>query len=92
LEHPCQALADFLTFIERKAEAKGKHLVFVGDGNNVAHSLMLLAAKLGTHFTIACPEGYEPNARVLEPGSGNRRCDQRVDNSYARPERGSTQR
>ncbi|MCS7310593.1 MAG: ornithine carbamoyltransferase [Armatimonadetes bacterium] len=65
LEHPCQALADFQTLIEHKGEAKGKHLVFVGDGNNVAHSLMLLAAKLGTHFTIACPEGYEPNERIL---------------------------
>jgi len=65
LEHPCQALADFQTLIEHKGEAKGKHLVFVGDGNNVAHSLMLLAAKLGTHFTIACPEGYEPNAHIL---------------------------
>ncbi len=65
LEHPCQALADFQTLIEHKGEAKGKHLVFVGDGNNVAHSLMLLAAKLGTHFTIACPEGYEPNEHIL---------------------------
>jgi len=65
LEHPCQALADFQTLIEHKGEAKGKHLVFVGDGNNVAHSLMLLAAKLGTHFTIACPGGYEPNERIL---------------------------
>lgn len=65
LEHPCQALADFQTLIEHKGEARGKHLVFVGDGNNVAHSLMLLAAKLGTHFTIACPEGYEPNERIL---------------------------
>jgi ornithine carbamoyltransferase len=65
LEHPCQALADFQTLIEHKGEPKGKHLVFVGDGNNVAHSLMLLAAKLGTHFTIACPGGYEPNERIL---------------------------
>jgi len=65
LEHPCQALADFQTLVEHKVEAKGKHLVFVGDGNNVAHSLMLLAAKLGTHFTIACPEGYEPDERIL---------------------------
>lgn len=65
LEHPCQALADFQTLIEHKGEAKGKHLVFVGDGNNVAHSLMLLAAKLGTHFTIACPQGYEPKEHIL---------------------------
>lgn len=76
-EHPCQALADFQTLIEHKGDAKGLHLVFVGDGNNVAHSLMLLAAKLGTHFTIACPQGYEPKeavvqrARELAAGSGS---------------------
>lgn len=64
LEHPCQALADFQTLIEHKGDAKGKHLVFVGDGNNVAHSLMLLAAKMGTHFTIACPPGYEPREEI----------------------------
>ncbi len=64
LEHPCQALADFQTLIEHKGESKGKHLVFVGDGNNVANSLMLLSAKLGAHFTIACPPGYEPNAQI----------------------------
>jgi ornithine carbamoyltransferase len=65
LEHPCQALADFQTLIAHKGEAKGLHLVFVGDGNNVAHSLMLLAAKLGTHFTIACPEGYAPKESIV---------------------------
>lgn len=64
LEHPCQALADFQTLIEHQGDVKGKHLVFVGDGNNVANSLMLLAAKLGTHFTIACPTGYEPDKRI----------------------------
>ncbi len=64
LEHPCQALADFQTLIEHRGDPEGKHLVFVGDGNNVANSLMLLSAKLGTHFTIACPPGYEPDARI----------------------------
>lgn len=64
LEHPCQALADFQTLTERKGDAKGLHLVFVGDGNNVANSLMLLSAKLGTHFTIACPKGYEPDEQL----------------------------
>ncbi len=65
LEHPCQALADFLTLTEHKAYLKGRKLAYVGDGNNVAHSLMLLAALVGTHFTIACPEGYDPSPEVL---------------------------
>jgi ornithine carbamoyltransferase len=59
-EHPCQALADFYTILEHRAETAGMKLVFVGDGNNVAHSLMLLAPRLGTHFVLACPPGYEP--------------------------------
>lgn len=66
LEHPCQALADFQTLIEHQGDARGKHLVFVGDGNNVANSLMLLSAKMGTHFTIACPNGYEPNEHITQ--------------------------
>lgn len=65
LYHPCQALADFQTIRERFGEFRGLRLVFCGDGNNVAHSLMLDAARLGTHFTIACPKGYEPNASIL---------------------------
>ena len=59
-EHPCQALADFLTIQEHKGSFKGLKLTFVGDGNNVAQSLMLLAAKVGMNFTLACPEGYDP--------------------------------
>lgn len=66
LEHPCQALADFFTIKEKKRDLKGLKLAFIGDGNNVAHSLMLLAAKVGTHFTIACPEGYEPLEQITE--------------------------
>ncbi|MDH7602095.1 MAG: ornithine carbamoyltransferase [Armatimonadota bacterium] len=65
LEHPCQALADFFTILEKKGTLQGLKVVFVGDGNNVAHSLMLLAAKVGTNFTIACPEGYEPRAEIV---------------------------
>lgn len=66
LEHPCQALADYYTLIERKGDAKGLKIAFVGDGNNVSQSLMLLAAKMGTHFTLGCPEGYEPVAEITE--------------------------
>ena len=64
-EHPCQALADFYTILETRSETAGMKLVFVGDGNNVAQSLMLLAPRLGTHFVLACPKGYEPDADVL---------------------------
>ena len=66
LEHPCQALADFYTILEHKGQLQGLKLAFIGDGNNVAHSLMLLAAKVGTNFTIGCPEGYEPSADVVK--------------------------
>jgi len=65
-EHPCQAFADFQTLAERKGKLSGLTLVYIGDGNNVAHSLMLLAAKVGTHFRLACPEGYEPNKELWE--------------------------
>lgn len=64
LEHPCQALADFQTILEHKQTLKGQKLAFVGDGNNVANSLMLLAVKVGTHFSLACPEGFEPDAEL----------------------------
>ena len=64
-EHPCQALADFYTILESRSETAGMKLVFIGDGNNVCNSVMLLAPRLGTHFTLACPKGYEPDAAVL---------------------------
>lgn len=57
--HPCQALADVLTIQEAFGSLTGKHLVFVGDGNNVAHSLVLICAMLKMKFTLACPGGYE---------------------------------
>ncbi|MBS1826507.1 MAG: ornithine carbamoyltransferase [Acidobacteria bacterium] len=65
LYHPCQALADFQTIAERFGSFRGLRIAFAGDGNNVAHSLMLDAARLGAHFTIACPKGYEPDAKIL---------------------------
>lgn len=65
LEHPCQAMADFLTLQEHKGELKGRKLTFLGDGNNVAHSLMLLAAKVGMNCAVACPKGYEPSAEIV---------------------------
>jgi ornithine carbamoyltransferase len=65
LEHPCQALADFFTILEKKGKLEGIKVAFVGDGNNVAHSLMLVAAKMGADFTIACPENYEPSEEIV---------------------------
>jgi ornithine carbamoyltransferase len=65
-EHPCQALGDVLTILERKDRVKGVRLVFVGDGNNVANSLLLIGGLLGMDVTVACPEGYEPPADLLE--------------------------
>ena len=65
-EHPCQALADFYTIREHRGATQGQKLVFLGDGNNVAVSLMLLAPTLGTHLTLACPSGYEPPEAVIK--------------------------
>jgi len=63
--HPCQALADFLTILEIKGGLKGLKVAYVGDGNNVAHSLIYGAARLGVHLAVATPAGYEPNANVV---------------------------
>jgi ornithine carbamoyltransferase len=65
LEHPCQALADFMTLEERFGNVRGLKFVYVGDGNNVCHSLMLTAAKLGAHCTVAGPKGYAPKAEII---------------------------
>ena len=65
-EHPCQALADFLTLTEKFGALTKVKLAYVGDGNNVAHSLMLAAALFGSHITVGTPKGYEPQAEVLE--------------------------
>jgi len=64
--HPCQALADVQTLKERFGGWDGLKVAYVGDGNNVAHSLMITAARLGADVTIATPKGYEPNAQVVE--------------------------
>ncbi|MBU0639208.1 MAG: ornithine carbamoyltransferase [Planctomycetes bacterium] len=66
LEHPCQILADLLTIRERKNRLAGLKAVFIGDGNNVAHSLMLGAARVGMHMTVVTPHGCEPQEQVLQ--------------------------
>jgi len=64
--HPCQAMADYLTIEEAKGSAAGKKIAFVGDGNNVAHSLMFVGAQLGAHVWVATPSGYEPKADAIK--------------------------
>jgi ornithine carbamoyltransferase len=65
-EHPCQALADLLTVFEKKGELRGLALAYVGDGNNVAHSLMLAASLTGMDFRIATPAGYQVDQAILK--------------------------
>lgn len=65
VEHPCQALADLFTLTEHLGTLEGARLAFVGDGNNVCHSLMLLCAKLGVDFTAVTPKGFEPQFSVV---------------------------
>ena len=65
LEHPCQAMADLLTIYEKKGEFSDLTLAFVGDGNNVAHSLLLAASLTGMNFSIASPAGYTVQDKVL---------------------------
>ena len=63
--HPCQLLADLMTIREKKGTFKGLKLCFIGDGNNMANSLMVGAVRTGMSFAIACPEGYEPDAQLM---------------------------
>jgi ornithine carbamoyltransferase len=67
--HPCQILADMLTLQERFGKLDGLKLAFVGDGNNVAHSLMLTAGRLGVHVAVATPPGYRPDAGIVAQAS-----------------------
>jgi ornithine carbamoyltransferase len=69
LYHPCQALADVLTLKEQFGRLDGLKLAFIGDGNNVAHSLMLTAARLGVEVAVATPADYSPNAEISEKAS-----------------------
>ncbi len=65
LEHPCQVLADFMTIKEQFIDFKNIVLTFIGDGNNVANSLILCGSLLGIEVRIACPKGYEPNSLII---------------------------
>ncbi|MYL29523.1 ornithine carbamoyltransferase [Halobacillus halophilus] len=68
--HPCQALADIFTILEIKGRLSGLKVVYIGDGNNVAHSLMILSAMMGMEVVICTPEGYEPDKELTEKARG----------------------
>jgi ornithine carbamoyltransferase len=76
--HPCQAMADYMTILEAKGDLQGLKLAYVGDGNNVSHSLIFAAARLGVHIAVATPQGYEPDEKVVQwarenaPATGSR--------------------
>jgi ornithine carbamoyltransferase len=69
--HPCQAMADYLTLLELKGDLRKLKIAYIGDGNNVAHSLIYGAVRFGVHLAMACPEGYEPNPEVLKWAADN---------------------
>lgn len=71
LEHPCQVMADYQTVLEHKGHLKGLKIAYIGDGNNMVHSLMMGAAKLGMHIAVASPEGYMPDAGVHRASKEN---------------------
>lgn len=66
LHHPCQALADLMTLLEKKGQLRGIRVAYIGDGNNVANSLIEAASRMGFTLAIACPEGYDPDPYILE--------------------------
>lgn len=71
LFHPCQILADLMTIYEVKGKLKGLKLAYIGDGNNVAHSLLLGCSIVGMDISVACPAGYEPNEKIVELAQNN---------------------
>jgi len=81
--HPCQGLADLFTIYEKKGRLRDLKLAYVGDGNNVAHSLLYGCSKVGMNITLACPKEYEPNARVVskaKEGAKKSGCRVKVTN------------
>ncbi|HJQ84233.1 MAG TPA: ornithine carbamoyltransferase, partial [Candidatus Binatia bacterium] len=78
-EHPCQALADYFTLWERGLDPSKTRLAWVGDGNNVCHSVMLMGAMLGARVAIACPPGYEPDPAITAEAGAHVSVTQDVD-------------
>ncbi|MDP5275901.1 ornithine carbamoyltransferase [Chengkuizengella axinellae] len=71
LSHPCQVLADLQSIVEQKGKLNGLKMAYIGDGNNMVHSLMMGAAKVGMNLSIATPPGYEPNKEVIKLSQEN---------------------
>ena len=71
LLHPCQVLADLFTILEKKGKLNGLKLAYIGDGNNMAHSLLNGCSKVGMHISIASPSGYKPNAEIVNNAKKN---------------------
>ena len=69
LLHPCQLLADMQTYVEQRGDITGKSVVWIGDGNNMCHSYINAARQFGFRLNIACPEGYDPDPKILEPAA-----------------------
>jgi ornithine carbamoyltransferase len=69
--HPCQAMADLLTVMEHKGKLEGLTFAYVGDGNNMAHSLMLSCSKMGLNVTVGCPAGYQPAPEIVAAAKAN---------------------
>jgi ornithine carbamoyltransferase len=69
--HPCQAMADYMTMLEAKGNLKKLKIAYIGDGNNVAHSLIYGAARFGAHLSVATPKGYAPDAAVVKWATEN---------------------
>jgi ornithine carbamoyltransferase len=83
--HPCQILADLMTIYESKGKLKGLKLAYVGDGNNVAHSLLIGCTKVGMNISIACPTGYEPHKNVIDWAIGNSKSSGSLVNITSQP-------
>ena len=73
LLHPCQAMADYFTLQEVFGDLRGRKLTYIGDGNNVAHSLLLAAPRVGMNIAVATPPGFEPNAEIVNMAQGGAR-------------------
>lgn len=78
LYHPCQALADMMTIMEKKGRLKGINLAYVGDGNNVANSLIEAASRMEMNLILACPQGYEPDKRILKEAKASAKSEIKV--------------
>ena len=90
--HPCQALTDMFTIMEHKEVLKGRKLVYVGDGNNMAHSLMYACAKVGMNMVCASPKGYQPDPEVVKNAQADAAltgCTIEVDEDLFRAAKGA---